>query len=62
MPKVGSVNCELIVGVEFGLHCIVAGPRISGAAFENEHSVVDGWAVEGTKGVDFRRWGVLSSC
>ena len=54
VSEVGSIDGKLVVSVELGLHCVVAGPWITGAAFQNEHPVIDSGAVERTEGIDFR--------
>lgn len=62
MPEVRAINRKLIMRVELCFHRVVASPRIAGAAFEDEHAVIDGWAIEGAERVDFRRWSVLCRC
>lgn len=62
VTEVRSVDGELVVRVELGFHCVIACPGVAGAAFENEHAVVDGWAVEWTECVDLWRWSILCCC
>ena len=53
VPEVRPINGKLIVGVKLSFHGVVAGPRITGAAFENEHSVVDSRTIERTECINF---------
>ena len=62
VPKVGSVDGELVVSVEFGLHCVVASPWITTAALQHEHAVVDSRAVERTECIDLRGRCVYHVC
>jgi hypothetical protein len=45
MLKVGTIDGELIVRVEFGFVCVLGSPRIRANALEDEHAVVNCWAV-----------------
>jgi hypothetical protein len=54
MPEVSPIDGKLIICVKLGFHGVVAGPWIAGAAFQNEHPVIDSRAVERTEGIDFR--------
>jgi hypothetical protein len=54
MPEVRPIDGKLIICVKLGFHGVVAGPWITGAAFQNEHPVIDSRAVERTEGIDFR--------
>jgi hypothetical protein len=54
MPEVRPIDGKLIICVKLGFHGVVAGPWITGAAFQNEHPVIDSGAVERTEGIDFR--------
>jgi hypothetical protein len=58
VPEVRSINGKLIVCVKLGFHGVVAGPWVTGAAFQNEHPVIDSRTVERTECVDFGRWSV----
>jgi hypothetical protein len=46
VPEVRPINGKLIVCVKLSFHGVVAGPWITGAAFQNEHSVVDSRTIE----------------
>lgn len=59
MLKVRAIDCELVIGVELALQGVVAGPRVAAAALKDVHPVVNSWAVERAKRVDFRRWSVF---
>jgi len=56
VPEVRPINRKLIVCVKLGFHGVVAGPRITGAAFKNEHPVIDGRTIEWAESVDLRGW------
>jgi hypothetical protein len=56
VPEVRPINRKLIVCVKLGFHGVVAGPRITGAAFQNEHSVIDSRTIERTECVDLGGW------
>jgi len=62
VSKVGSIDGELIVSVQLGLHCVVAGPRITTTALQHEHAVVDRRTVEWTECIDLRRRCVYHVC
>jgi hypothetical protein len=46
MPEVRPINGKLIVCVKLSFHGVVAGPWITGATFQNKHSVVDSRTIE----------------
>lgn len=56
--KVGPVDGELIVGVEHTLKCEVCRPGVWARTLQDKHPVVDGGAVDGTRGV-LEWWGVV---
>jgi hypothetical protein len=56
VPEVRPINRKLIVCVKLGFHGVVAGPRITGAAFQNEHSVIDSRTIVWAESVDLRGW------
>jgi hypothetical protein len=56
VPEVRPIDSKLIIRVKLGFHSVVTGPRITGAAFQNEHPVIDSRTIERTEGVDFGRW------
>lgn len=55
VPKVGSVDGELVVSVQLRLNCVVARPWITTAALQHEHAMVDSRAIERTECINFRR-------
>ena len=55
VSEVCSIDGKLVVGVQLGLHCIVARPWITTTALQDEHAMIDGRAVERTERIDF--WG-----
>ena len=55
VSEVCSINGELIKGVEFRLHGVIACPRIAAAAFEHEHAMIDSRAIERAECIDFGR-------
>jgi hypothetical protein len=55
MSEVSSIDGELIVGVQFGFHRVVARPWITTAALQDEHTVVDSRAVERTESINLWR-------
>jgi hypothetical protein len=58
VPEVRPIDGELIIRVKLGFHAVVAGPWVTGAAFQNKHSVIDSRTVERTECIDFGRWRV----
>jgi hypothetical protein len=62
VSEVGSIDGKLVVSVELGFHCVVAGPWITTTALQHEHAVVDRRAVERTECIDLRRRCVYRVC
>lgn len=51
VEKVGAVNGELVIGVEFALQGEVGRPGIGAITGQDEHAMVNGRTVDGTQGI-----------